>query len=193
MPSYRLRAAQLVVAGLATLQCLPLARAVVDDSIALTQFPVLSDFETPFELTRWSSRSAISIDHGIARQGRASLRIPLSTEEYSGASLEHFPSRWDDYAGLHMSIYNASPDAFVIWISIHDEQHLHTGRLYEDRFSASFTLRRGWNDIDIPLDRVRNAPQQRTLDLGAVRDLSIVATALPEPRVIHVDDVRLTR
>jgi hypothetical protein len=29
--------------------------------------------------------------------------------------------------------------------------------------------------------------------LGAVRDLSIVATALPEPRVIHVDDVRLTR
>jgi hypothetical protein len=107
--------------------------------------------------------------------------------------LEHFPSRWDDYAGLHMSIYNASPDALVISISIHDDQHSRTGRLYSDRFSASFTLRRGWNDIEIPLDRVRNAPQDRALDLGTVRDLSIVATALPEPRVIHVDDIRLTR
>jgi hypothetical protein len=188
-----LRSAQLAVLLLVGLQSLPLARVVIDDAIAWKRFPVLSDLETPFELTRWTSASSISMDHGIARQGGASLRIPLTTQPYSGASLQHFPSRWEGYAALHLSVYNESEDSFVISISVHDEKHVQTGREYPDRFTAYFPLRRGWNDIDIPLERVRNAPAHRTLDLGLVRDLSVVAIALPAPRVIYIDDVRLTR
>jgi VanZ family protein len=188
-----LRSAEVIVLTLVALQSLPLARVVIDDGIAWKQFPVLSDFETPFELTRWTSRSLISIDHRIARQGSASLQVPLTTEPYSGASLQNFPSGWEGYAALHLSIYNESEDPLGISISIHDEKHMQTGRAYPDRFTAHYALQHGWNDIDIPLERVRNAPAHRTLDLESVRDLSVVAIALPTPRVIHIDDVRLTR
>jgi len=193
MRSAALRSAQVVVLTLVALQALPLARVVIDDGIAWKQFPVLSDFETPFELSRWTSRSSISTDHGIARQGRASLRVPLTTQQYSGASLQHFPSRWEGYAALHLSIYNESENPLAISISIHDEKHMQSGRAYPDRFTAHFFLQRGWNDIDIPLEQIRNAPAHRMLDLESVRDLSVVAIALPAPRVIHIDDVRLTR
>jgi len=188
-----LRAAQIGVIVLVGLQSLPLARVVIDDAIAWKQFPVLSDLETPFELTRWTSRSAISVDHEIARQGRASLRVPLTTEQYSGASLQHFLSDWEGYSALHLSIYNESGDPFVVTISIHDKQHAQTGRAFSDRFNARVTLRRGWNDIDVPLVQIRNAPARRALDLRLIRDLSIIAVALPAPHVIYIDDIRLKR
>jgi hypothetical protein len=193
MQKAALRAAQVAVVALVLLGSLPLARVVIDDGIAWKWFPVLSDLETPFELTRWTSGSPISINHEIVRQGRASLRVPLTTEQYSGASLGNFPSGWEGYTALHLSIYNESGDPFIITISIHDEQHIQTGRAYSDRFTARFTLRRGWNDIDIPLVGIRNAPARRTLDLRMVRDLSIVAIALPTPRVIYIDDIHLKK
>jgi len=188
-----LRTAQVAVVALIVLQLLPLARVVIDDGIARKRFPVLSDLETPFELTRWTSRSAISVDQRIARHGRASLRVPLTTEKYSGANLQHFPSDWESYTALHLSIHNDSGDPLVITISIHDKQHIETGRAYSDRFNGRFPLRQGWNDIDIPLVQVRNAPARRTLDLRVVRDLSIIAVALPTPRVIHIDDIYLKK
>lgn len=191
MRKLALRGAQVATASLVVLQSLPLARIVIDDGIAWKQFPVLSDLETPFEITRWTSSSAISVDHEIARQGRASLRVPLTTEEYSGASLQYFPSDWDGYAALRLSIYSESGDPSVVTVSVHDEQHIRTGRAYSDRFNARFTLRPGWNDIDVPLARIRNAPASRTLDLRSVRELSVNASSLPAPRVIHVDNIHL--
>jgi hypothetical protein len=193
MRKLALRGAQVATVSLVVLQSLPLARIVIDDGIAWKQFPVLSDLETPFEITRWTSRSAISVDHEIARQGRASLRVPLTTEEYSGASLQYFPSNWEGYTALRLGIYSESGDPSVVTISVHDEQHIRTGRAYSDRFNARFTLRPGWNDIDVPLARIRNAPASRTLDLRSVRELSVIAVSLPAPRVIHVDNVHLRK
>jgi hypothetical protein len=191
MQKLALRGAQVAAVSLVVLQSLPLARIVIDNGIAWKQFPVLSDLETPFEITRWTSRSAISVDHEIARKGRASLRVPLTTEEYSGASLQYFVSNWEGYATLRLSIYSESGDPSVVTISVCDEQHVRTGRAHSDRFNGRFTLRPGWNDIDVPLAQIRNAPATRTLDLRSVREVSVIASSLPAPRVIHVDNVHL--
>lgn len=193
MRKLALRGMQVAIVSLVVLQALPLARVVIDDGIAWKQFPVLSDLETPYEITRWTSRSAISVDHEIARQGRASLRVALTTEEYSGASLQHFPANWEGHTALRLSIYSESGDPSVVTISVHDEQHMRTGRAYLDRFNARFTLRPGWNDINVPLARIRDAPVGRALDLRSVRELSIIAVSLPAPRVIHVDNVHLSK
>ena len=188
-----LRAVQSAIAIFFVLQVEPLVRVIIDDVIARAQFPVLSDFETPFERTRWASQTPITVDDRIARHGKASLRVPLTTDKYSGASLRHFPSDWGGYKALHISIYNQSKDHFAITVSIHDKQHVQTGRAYQDRFTGRFILDAGWNDIDIPLDRVRTAPADRTIDLRRILDLSILAISLPTPHVIFVDDIRLKK
>jgi len=173
-------------------QALPFAEVVVDDVIARWQFPILSSFETPLEKSRWVSDSAISVDRTIVRRGNASLRIPLTAKQYSGASLQHFPSDWRNYSTLHLSIYNASTDLLYATVSVHDARHVETGREYSDRFTGAYSLEPGWTDIAIRLDRIRNAPKTRALDVGNVKDVSIYAIGLQESGIIYVDGVRLS-
>ena len=187
------RAAQGTVVALVLLQLLPLARVVVDEVIAWKRFPVLSDFETPFELTRWTNRSDIAIDRQIVRQGNASLRVRLMPAKYSGISLRYFPSDWRDYSALSLSVFNGSSAELRVTCRIHDEQHVHTGERYSDRFNQTFVLQAGWNDITIPTKSIRDAPQGRRMDLQRIRDVSIFLTDLYAPRTIYVDDVRLIK
>jgi hypothetical protein len=71
---------------------LPLAVAITDEWIAKNQFPVLADFETPFEIYRWVGGTAFDIDNGISYHGGSSLKIQLNTSKYSGVALKYFPA-----------------------------------------------------------------------------------------------------
>ena len=185
------RAAQGTVVALVLLQLLPLAQVVVDDVIAWQRFPILSDLETPFEHTRWTSRSAIAIDRQVVRQGNASLQVRLMPGKYSGISLLYFPSDWRDYTAVSLSVFNGSSSELRVTCRIHDEKHIHTGQRYSDRFNQTFVLKAGWNDITIPTKSIRDAPQGRRMNLQRVRDVSLILTDLHTPRTIYVDDVRL--
>ena len=70
---------------------LPTAKVIIDDCIAFRQFPLLSGFETPLEVSRWSGSAKRSRDHQIAFSGTSSLRIALTTQRYSGIGLKDFP------------------------------------------------------------------------------------------------------
>jgi VanZ family protein len=173
------------------LQLLPLAKVVIDDIIAWQQFPILADFETPFEAGRWVSESPTALSDQIFRHGRFSLQVRLKPAQYSGASLRYFPSDWRNYSTLHLSIFNVSKEALPITISIHDIQHIRTGQAYADRFTANVTLSHGWNNIDLPLTAVQHAPGGRNLDMSEIRDISIVTVGMWRPHVIYIDNVRL--
>ena len=53
----------------------PMAMALVDEYHARRQFPVLSDFSTPFESGRWSSSIPATIDQDIGAQNAGAVRI----------------------------------------------------------------------------------------------------------------------
>jgi len=63
----RLRALQAGVVGLVLLAAWPLARAVIDEQLAREQFPVLSDFETPFERLRWKDIPEGQEDYAVEK------------------------------------------------------------------------------------------------------------------------------
>ena len=186
-----LRLSQLTLCILILLLTFPLARVLIDQVIARRQFPVLSNFETPFELYRWGGRSIISIDGGIVKEGKSSLKVQLNTEKYSGASLNHFPSDWHDYGYLHFCIFNSLLDPLKIIIRINDDDHISNGQLYRDRFNRQYLLSSGWNSIDIAINDIRNAPKNRLMNLRAIKNLTIFTVKLEHPRVIYIDDVRL--
>ena len=171
--------------------CIPLAVALCDEGIARTQFPLLSDFETPFEEDRWHRFPSSSVDRSVARHGKASLRVEMDTSLYSGVSFVYFPRNWTGYRFLRLDVLNPTSEEIRITCRVHDRRHEGGEQRYEDRFNKRFHLRQGWNDLRIDLGEVAQAPVGRTMDLGEIRGMGLFASKLPAPRTIFVDHVRL--
>jgi VanZ family protein len=75
VPKLRLRLFQVLTVTAIVISLVPLAVALTDEWIAENQFPVLSDFETPFELDRWGGDAEISTDRNMTFHGKSSLKV----------------------------------------------------------------------------------------------------------------------
>jgi VanZ family protein len=170
---------------------LPLAVAVADEGIARAQFPLLADFETPFEKDRWEGGARASVDRSVSRHGNASLRVEMEPSLYSGISLVYFPRNWKNYHFLRLEVFNPASEEIPITCRIHDRRHEEGEQAYEDRFNRTLLLRPGWNGLGIDLSEVAGAPHSRKMDLGEIRGLGLFATKLSAPRTVFVDYVRL--
>lgn len=185
------RISKTIAASLLVAACLPLLAMLGEEQAARTRFPVLSDFETPFEAGRWKGNAAFSRDGSAARHGKASLRMDMDTSPFSGVDLVHFPGDWRGFRFLKMDVLNPSPEDIRLTCRIHDRRHEEGDQRYGDRYNQAFLLPPGWNEIRIDLDEVARAPAGRSLDLGKVSGVGIFATRLPAPRTVFLDHVRL--
>ncbi|SDB57994.1 hypothetical protein SAMN05660653_02921 [Desulfonatronum thiosulfatophilum] len=186
--SYLYRTAQVTVLTLCLIQFYEPFTNFWDMNLAARQFPVLSDFETSFEARRWSRGM---IDSDFSRHGTASLRVRLGTQLYSGTTMIRSFGDWQGYAALALSIHNPGPGPLQMTISIRDRKHDIRGGAYHDRYNREFKLAQGWNELRIPLSDIETAPAGRRLDLSQVTSMAVFAVKMPEPRVIHLDNVRL--
>jgi hypothetical protein len=172
---------------------IPLVRALADEAAARRSFPVLAGFEFPGEASRWAGSAEFSRTRGLARQGRHSLRVVLGTGPWSGIELRQLSHDWRGFHALRFSVFHSGPGPLTLRCRIHDGAHEAPGRPWTDRYNSSFTLAPGWNDLRIELEAVAAAPPDRRMDLGDVRHFGLFVKDLPQPRVIHLDDVRLER
>ncbi len=180
--NFRRFRALIIVLTLLTL--IPLGKALVDETIARHQFPLLADFETPLELARWERGEK---DHQLTRHGQSSLKILLTTEQYSGDSLLYFPSDWSHYSTLHFSVHSGAETPLTIVCRLHDRYHCKSGNTYHDRFNRQLTCQPGWNDFAIPLKEIKNAPDDRKMDMTAIINLRLFTVKLTRPVIIHLD------
>jgi hypothetical protein len=98
--------ARVLSASFLLVACLPLTAALSDEAIARSRFPVLSDFETPFERSRWEGSARFSVDSSVARHEEASLRVDMYPSLYSGVALVYFPRNWKGYRFLVFDVLN---------------------------------------------------------------------------------------
>ena len=181
---------RLVVSIILIIQLIPLSIALIDESIARHQFPVLSNFETPFELDRWAGGERAQLG---AEFNSYQLKVNLTTSTYSGTGLKYFPSDWRAYKSVKLSFFNPSSLVLNLVIRIHDAEHETGLRAYahSDRFNTRVKLNQGWNDITLSLTKVESALRNRKMDLSQVADISFFAVRLPEPRVLYLDSIGL--
>jgi len=171
----------------------PFTTVLIDEQLAKIQFPVLSDFETPFEKERWHCDGAMRISTRQALSGDHALQIELSTAKYSGVHLKYFPENWQGFQALHLALFNPAAEPLPISCRIHDQQHAaNPQRKYADRYNRNFVLHSGWNELEISLTEVATSPKGRKMDLAHVRGLGIFVSRLQQPRTIFLDNVRLT-
>jgi len=169
----------------------PLFLALSDEISASRAFPVLADFETPFQLSRWDSDVVLSVERDTVREGAGALRVPLSTARYSKASLEFFPGNWSGASVLLASVFNPDPQALTLNLRVHDEWHDEHGQSYADRFNSKFTITAVWNDLRIQISDIEVGPRDRVMDLSKIAGLSFFTVELAEPRTIFIDQVVL--
>jgi hypothetical protein len=186
-----LTAFQIITIGLVGLQVYPVLAALSDEFLAREQFPVLSSFETPWEIARWQGSASFAIDSGVHLDGKCSLRVQLSTDRYSGVHLKYFPENWKGAKSFRFSVYNPLDQELSLTCRINDKKHEAGKRRYSDRFNRLYKLPSGWTTIDIDVQDIRCAPKGRRMDMGHIAGLGIFAMDLPQSRVIYIDDVRL--
>jgi len=170
----------------------PLARTALDSLAAWRSFPVLSDFETPWETDRWRPhRAELRLDAACARHGRAGLRIRYLPGRYPTVTLKDFPADWRAWQALSFSLYNPGDRPLPMELKVYDRAH-HGGRGgWADRFNRELQVAPGWTDWRIPLSEIRSAPAGREMDMSQIDSLSLFVHS---PRVaveLCLDALRL--
>jgi len=174
----------------------PVFAALDDEACARKQFPVLANFESRRELSRF--------DFGNARNPRivtlpdngddsfSAVRLRLPPGRYPGFWLRYFPGDWRGMRALRLLIINPEPAPIELTVRIDDAEHDH-GLGMGDRYNRSFPLVPGVNRIEIPLSDVATAPHSRRFDLERVQSLLVFAVNIKQPRDIVIGPIVLLR
>ncbi len=150
-PARRRLSLQFSVLVLLLIQLWPTTKSLIDEAIARHQFPLLSGYETPFEIDRWAGTARLSVETIAAISEGKLLKLSLTTNQYSGATLNYFDGNWTSAHTLKISLYNPDTNPLQITCRIHDLQHANSDGEYKDRFNRNFLLIQGWNHIEISL------------------------------------------
>ncbi len=186
------RGAWVIIISLMLSALWPLTRSLSDERRALEQFPVLSDFETPFEVSRWRTERQLARVSAPVRHGKRSMRVQLSTSKYSGTGLFYFPGDWSGYRWLNFSVYNTQKRQLRLYARINDQDHGRHKRVFKDRFNTRFLLNPGWNTFCISLEKVRLAPENRQMNMREIVGFGIFVVQEPRPVVIYLDNIYLS-
>ncbi|MDO5675089.1 MAG: hypothetical protein Q4G66_09265 [bacterium] len=170
---------------------LPFLTAVWDEQQARRQFPLLADFESPYELSRWYYWKQLRLEHQIVRHGNSSARVQLSTAKYSGIALFHFPRDWRGYRKLHFSVYNPLATRLLLNCRLDDTVHRQRHGPYEDRFNTQFSLKPGWNDLSVSLQQAAAAPKGRAMNMARIKGFGLFVVEQKEALAIYLDHVYL--
>ncbi len=182
-----------VTALLGLYAVVPLASSLLDEIMMYRSFPLLADFNSRLEVKRW--RGNVEIVELFSAKGTDKvLRVPLSTNYYSGISLSYFPRDWSRYRQLQFKLFNPAQSPVTMTIRIHDNKHYSLGKGdYDDRFNRRLEIGPGWNSFSVTLADIAEAPLHRTLDLSNVQSVGLFSTRLPKPRILYIDEFRLSK
>lgn len=170
----------------------PLVNVLVDEVKMKNEFPVLSDFESPAQLSRWDVKQAnLSLSKHYVQQGEYSLQAIFLPDAFPDITLQHFPRNWSGYKNIKFSLYNKEPDPVVIELKVYDEDHMKYGYQYTDRFNRELLLQPGWNNIFISLNEIFNSPEKRTMDRTRIKSFSLFFKDVTSPVTIFLDDLKL--
>jgi len=191
-PATRQFSLRLIVMLLTLVQLWPLTKSLIDEAIARYQFPLLSGFETPFEIDRWEDADRLSVESITPISDGKIMKLSLTTDKYSGAALKYFDGNWATARTVQISLYNPYTNPLQITCRIHDLQHTDGNEEYEDRFNRNYLLMPGWNQIEIDLNEVKESPSSRNMDMSRIRGVGLFVVSLPASRTLYLDEVRLS-
>lgn len=164
---------------------------IYDEWRMYQDFPIISNFENRQELTRWSGNIARTDTYVV--DGHYSLRVNLSNDIYSGATLHHLPNNWQNFDNLVFSI--RVEQTTKLTLRIHDKYHVALNNpqrnQYQDRFNQAISLQQGWNHLSISIQQIKSGPANRSLDVSEIKSIGIFSTEPHDTDVFMIDSMVL--
>lgn len=156
---------------------------MIDEIYMRKNFPVLADFSTPFEQTRWNYQAVdLSLtDDKQTEQTR--MRVTYSTRAYAYVELKHFKTNWSAYKALNIVLYSEERSTIRLTLRIEDQMH---DQSYHDRYNRTFFIRPGLNKIRIPLIQIASGPRARSMDLKNIHSIILFSPASKHPITIRI-------
>jgi len=157
------------------------------------QFPLLADFETPFEADRFGGNTAnVTRTSEQAFRGRHGLRLSLFPGPWSGVTMTDFPSDWQGYERLGFAVHNPGPQVVRFEVSVYDHEHRRERKPFNDCFSRRIDLPAGcWTKVDIPLSEVWEGPKSRKMDMAHIAGIGFFVSRENAPLTLYLDAIRL--
>ena len=164
-----------------------------DEMLARSQFPLLADFETPFEKSRFEGKTGSGVrTTEQAFHGRRSLRLALLPGPWSGMTMKYFPSDWRGYSQFGFAVYNPGADPVSLEVSIQDAAYRHGNKPFSDCFSQKIDLPAGcWTRVQISLADVQKGPRTREMDLAHIAGLGFFVDKEKRPLTLYLDAIGL--
>jgi hypothetical protein len=144
-------------------------------------FPLLCDFkgtwENRFLATNHAKLELISVPVSATEERESpAWRIRFEPAHFSAFKLfEPYPD-WTGYQSLHLVLRSRMADPIDLVLRIHDRRH---DDRPTDRFKRDLAVLPGINEFSIPLAEIRQAPQDREMNMAAIVRLNLY---IVEPR-----------
>ncbi len=153
------------------------------------QFPLLAG-GVSWEAYAWGGGAKVSRMDTHQNPQRV-YRVGFSGIAYQAANLRGFVQPWSHHQKLILQIENPSSESFELTIRISDKQHELSKQEYSDRFNRRIELSPGWNQIEIPVDDIKNGPLKRTMNLEDIYVLKLFLTEPGKAREIYLNKIFL--
>jgi len=174
----------------------PMIIVVLDDFNQRADFPILIKNESVFEVTRFKKNNInIELVNNIDYQDKETkvLKFTFKPSKYSTATLGTFKTDWSEYKYLVFSVYNDKETTSSFVMRIHDSKHEKIDYAYKDRFNRLIKLNNGWNEINICLNDVKNAPANRYMNMKRISQLIIFKNDVNKEQQLYFGKMRLIK
>lgn len=189
--SRRARVGATVIVGLANLG--PTGLALVDESRARGDFPVLAAFRDRLELSRWEGIERGALMPAALGQHDGALRLHAAAGEGISLHLRHMPRDWRGYRHVRMRV-RYSGESTSLRCRLNDLAHdLRIPHEASDHYEGAFPLASGWQELVIDLDVAASSLATRTMDLHEMNGLTCFLRATARDQELLVDFVSLGR
>jgi len=152
---------------------------------------ILDDFESPDSAKKWEGDVQFSQERSSHGAHSGQVRFEPGHSQISTTKL---PQDWRNYDRLLFDIYCDREDVSTAAIRIYDAVGGDLGQAkgsdyYEAR--GKILVQKGWNHVEVKLQPLRAASDERDLSLDQIRRLLIFADQARLPWTIYLDNVRL--
>lgn len=159
---------------------------------AHAQFPLLGDFETGIELTRWQpivwseqEKTEIFVSQKHFTHGKKSLKLQTASDSWSGVSFRANGGDWSNYQFLSFDVFNPGTE-FELHLRVDDFGNT---KRYQDRFNRVVSIAPGSNTVQISINEIRLGPVGRELEINCLKEIYFFTRGVK--RVFYLDNLRL--
>ena len=187
--------ARIVAVFLLLLAFVPVAATATAYGFRNAAFPHLMDFESYWESRFLETRGAdITLAFLPEPWNEDPTRlvgmVTFRPGGYSSMILREPVPDWGAYRALRFEVFSTLDREVDLTVRIDDEIAIRHPE-FGERYQGEFTIGPGRNDIEIPLDEVREGPRERPLDLTRIRQLLVFDKFEGEPYSLYFDSFRL--